>query len=59
MNSLKINEQKRYILLSEAVKLLSTKYLKGGKTKENRKIFPDIPGMANDCAAKYHVLNCK
>lgn len=35
-----INEQKRYILLSETVKLLSTNDLKGGKPKENRKIFP-------------------
>lgn len=44
---LMINEQKRYILLSETVKLLSTDDLKGGTPKENRKIFPDIPARAN------------
>lgn len=47
MNSLKINEEKRYISLSEGVKVLSTDDLKCGKPKENRKIFPDIPAMAN------------
>lgn len=58
MNSLKINEQKRCILLSETVKLLSTDDLKGAKPKENRNTFPDIHSMASSQAAYITLLPC-
>lgn len=43
---LMVNEQNKYILLSETVNLLSTNELKSDKTKKDRRGFPEVPAMA-------------
>lgn len=56
MNSLVINEQNRYILLSKTVNMLPTNELKGSKTKEDRKGFSEVPAMAQSLAVPVTVL---